>query len=200
MMVYLCDLILNDRDLDRCSLSFSLSVLSDSLRPHGLQHTRVPCPSPSPSAYSNSCPSSWWCHSTIWSSVVPFSSCLQSFPTSGSFPVSQLFSAGEQSIGTSALASVLPKKSQGWSLSEWTGWTPCNPSHSQDSSPTPQFKSINSSALSFLCSPNLTPIHDYWKNHSFDKIDLCQLHKCWLINIHQFGVLNWYLHIKATYY
>ena len=107
---------------DRCSLSFSLSVVSDSLRPHGLQHTTVPCPSPSPRAYSNSCPSSRWCHSTIWSSVLPFSSCLQSFPTSGSFPVSQLFSAGGQSSGTSPLASVLPMNIQDWFPLGLTDW------------------------------------------------------------------------------
>ena len=103
-------------------LQFSRSVMSDSLRTHGLQHTRPPCPSPTPGAYSNSHPSRWWCHPTISSSVIPFSSCLQSFPASGSFSVSQFFASGGQSIGVSALASLLPKKSQGWSPSEWTGW------------------------------------------------------------------------------
>ena len=88
-------------------LLFSHSVMSDSLRPHGLQHTRPPCPSPSPGVYSNSCPSSWWCHPTISSSVIPFSSHLQSFPASGSFPMS-LFTSGGQSTGASASASVLP--------------------------------------------------------------------------------------------
>ena len=96
------------------SVQFSRSVMSDSLQPHGLQHARLPCPSPTPVAYSNSCPSSWWCHSTISSSVVPFSSCLQSFPASGSFPVSQFFTSGGQSIGVSALASVLPMNIQDW--------------------------------------------------------------------------------------
>ena len=96
--------------------------MSDSLPPHGLQHTRPPCPSPTPRACSNSCPSSWWCHPAISSSVVPFSSCPQPLPASQSFPMSQLFAWGGQSTGVSALASVLPKKSQGWSPSEWTGW------------------------------------------------------------------------------
>ena len=96
--------------------------MSDSLPPHGLQHTRPPCPSPTPRACSNSCPSSRWCHPAISSSVVPFSSCPQPLPASQSFPMSQLFAWGGQSTGVSALASVLPKKSQGWSPSEWTGW------------------------------------------------------------------------------
>ena len=101
---------------------FSLPVVSDSLRPHESQHARPPCPSQTPGVYSNPCPSSQWCHPAISSSVVPFSSCLQSLPASGSFPVSQLFTWGGQSTGVSALASFLPKKSQGWSHSEWTSW------------------------------------------------------------------------------
>ena len=94
----------------------SRSVVSDSLRPHELQHARPPCPSPTPGVHSNSRPSSRWCHPAISSSVVPFSSCLQSLPASQSFPMSQLFTWGGQSTGVSALASFLPKKSQGWSL------------------------------------------------------------------------------------
>ena len=90
-------------------IQFSRSVVSDSLRPHELQHARPPCPSPTPSVYSNSCPLSQWCHPTISFSVVPFSSCLQSFPASGSFPVSQFFASGGQSTRVSALASFLPK-------------------------------------------------------------------------------------------
>ena len=105
------------------SVQFSRSVMSDSLRPHELQHARLPCPSPTPRVYSNSCPSSRWCHPAISSSVVPFSSCPQSIPTSGTFPMSQLLAWGGQSTGVSALTSFLPKKSQGWSPSEWTGWT-----------------------------------------------------------------------------
>ena len=92
----------------------------------------------------------------------------QSLPASGSFPVSQLFAWGGQSIGVSALASVLPMNTQDWSPLEWTGWIPCSPRDSQESSPTPQFKSINSSALSLLHSPTLTSIHDHRKNHSLD--------------------------------
>ena len=95
-------------------IQFSHSVVSDSLQPHGLQHARPPCPSPTPGACSNSCPLSWWCHPTISSSIVPFSSCLQSFPASGSFPMSQFFSSGSQSIGVSASASVLPMNIQDW--------------------------------------------------------------------------------------
>ena len=103
-------------------VQFSRSVMSDSLQPHKLQHTRPPCPSPTPRVHSDSCPSSQWCHPAILSSVVPFSSCPQSLPSSESFPMSQLFSWGGQSTEASALASFLPKKSQGWSPSEWTGW------------------------------------------------------------------------------
>ena len=104
------------------SVQLSRSVMSDSLRPHELQHARPPCSSPSPGVHSDSCPSSLWCHPAISSSVVPFSSCPQSLPALEFFPMSQLFSWGGQSTGVSALASVLPKKSQGWSPSEWTGW------------------------------------------------------------------------------
>ena len=103
------------------SVQLSRLVVSDSLRPHELQHARPPCPSPSHGDHSNSHPSSRWCHPAISSSVVPFSSCPQSLPASESFPVSQLFTWGGQSTGVLALASFLPKKSQGWSL-EWTGW------------------------------------------------------------------------------
>ena len=104
------------------SVQFSRSVVSDSLRPHELQHTKPPCPLPTPGVHSNSRPSSPWCHPAISSSVVPFSSCPQSLPAPESFPMSQLFIWGGQSTGVSALASFLPKKSQGWSPSEWTGW------------------------------------------------------------------------------
>ena len=104
------------------SVQFSCSVVSDSLRPHELQHARPPCPSPTPRVHSNSCPLSWWCHPAISSSVVPLSSCPQSLQASESFPVSQLFSWGGQSTGASALASFLPKNTQGWSPLEWTGW------------------------------------------------------------------------------
>ena len=106
----------------RYQLQFSCSVMSNSLWPHGLQHASPPCPSPTPRVYPNSCPLSQWCHPTISSSVIPFSSCLQSFPASGSFPMSQLFASGGQPIGVSASASVLPMNTQDWSPLGWTGW------------------------------------------------------------------------------
>ena len=146
------------------SVQFGHSVSSDSLWPHELQHA---WPSPTPGVYPNSCPLSRWWDPTISSSVVPFSSCPQSFPASGSFQMSQLFKSGGQSIGISASTSVLPTNAQDWSPLGLVG-SPCSPRDSQESSPTPQFKSINSSALSFLYSPTLTSIHDHWKNHSFD--------------------------------
>ena len=104
------------------SVQFSHSVMSNSFRPHELQYARPPCPSPTPGVYSNSCPSSRWCHPAISPSVTPFSSCPQSLPASGSFPKSQLFTWGGQSIGVSASVSVLPMNSQDWSPLGWTGW------------------------------------------------------------------------------
>ena len=104
------------------SVLFSLSVMSNSLRPHELQHARPPCPSPTPGVYLNSCPLSWWCQPAISSSVIPFSSCPQSLPASRSFPMSQLFAWDTQSIGVSASASVLPMNTQDWSPLGWTGW------------------------------------------------------------------------------
>ena len=105
-----------------CSIHFSRWVVSDSLLPHESQHARSPCPSPTPGVYSNSCPLSRWCHPAISSSVIPFFSCPQSLPASGSFPVSQLLAWGGQSIGVSASASVLPMNTQDWSPLGWTGW------------------------------------------------------------------------------
>ena len=104
------------------SVQFSHSVVSNSLWPHELQHARPPCPSPSPGVQPNTCPSSRWCHPTISSSVTPFSSCPQSLPASGSFPISQLFASGGQSIGASASRSVPPLNTQDWSPLGWTGW------------------------------------------------------------------------------
>ena len=149
----------------RVSVQSSRSVVSNCLQPHGLQHTRPPYPSPTSRVHSNSSPSSWWCHLAVSSSVIPFSSCPQSFPASGSFPVSQFFTSGGQGIEVSASASVLPVNIQD---SFPLGLTPCSPGDSQESPPIPQFRSINSSVLSFLYSPTLTSIHDYWKIHSFD--------------------------------
>ena len=149
------------------SVQFSCSFLCNTLQPLGLQHTRISCPSATPGDCSNSCPSNGWCHSTISSSVIPFSSCLQSFPASGSFPMSQLFTSGGQNIAVSAL--VLPMNIQDWLPLEWTGWISLQSRGlSRVFSNTPQFKSINSLALSFLYSPTLTSIHDYRKNHSLD--------------------------------
>ena len=111
--------ILSERE---SSLQFSHPVVSDSLQPHGLQHTRLPRPSPTPGVYSNSCPSSQWCHPIISSSVVPFSSCPQSFPESRSFPRNQFFTSGGQSLGVSASASVLPMNTQDRFPLGWTGW------------------------------------------------------------------------------
>ena len=123
--------------------SLSCSVMSDSLRPHGVQHTRPPCPSPTPRVYPDSCPLSRWCHPTISSSVLPFFSHLQSFPASGSFQMSQLFPSGGQRSGASASASVLPMNTQDWFPLGWLDGSPCSPRDSQESSPTPQFKSIS---------------------------------------------------------
>ena len=140
--------------------------------PHGLQHTRPPCPSPSPSVNPNSCPLSWWCHPTISSPFIPFSSCLQSFPVSGSnesvvhirWPKYWSFSFN-----------ISPSNEHSGLISFRMGLigSPCGPRDSQGSSPTPQFKSINSWAFSLLYSPALTSIHDYWKKHSLDCTKLC---------------------------
>ena len=157
------------------SLPFSNSVVSDSLQPHGLQHARPSCPSPTPGVHPNSCPMSHWCHSTISSSVIPFSSWPQSFPASGSFPMGQLFASGGQSIGVSASASVLPMNTQEWPSLEWTGWIPFQSKGLSRVFSNTTVQSINSSVLSFLHSPTLTSIHDYWKNQSFDWMDLCWL-------------------------
>ena len=131
------------------------------------QHARPPCPSPTARVYSNSCPLIQWCHPTISSSVSPFSSHLQSFLSSGSFQMSQLFTSGRQSIGVSASTSVHPVNIHNLFPLGLTGWTSLQ-SKRLESFPIAQFKSINSSALSFLYSPNLTSIYDYWINDSFD--------------------------------
>ena len=120
-------------------VQFSGSLMSNSLQPHGLQHTRPPCPSPTPRVYSNSCPLNWWCHAP---SVVPFS-CLQSFPASVYFQMSQLFTSGGKSIGISASTSILLKNTQDWSPLEWTGWISLQAKGLSKVSPTPQFKNIN---------------------------------------------------------
>ena len=161
-----------------------------TLWPHGLQHARLPWPLPSPRVCSNSCPSSRWCHPTISSSVIPFSSCPQSLPASASFPMSQLFPSGGQSVGVSASASVLPMNTQDWSPLGWTGCISFSPRGSQESL-APQFKSIISSALSLLYGPALIAIPDYWKNCSFDWRDLCWQSMSLLFStLFRFGIVS----------
>ena len=146
----------------------SCSVVSDSLQPHESQHARPPCLSPTPGVHWDSRPSSQWCHAAISSSVVPFFSCPQSLPASESFPMSQLFTWGGQSIGVSALASVLPMNTQDWSPSEWTGWISLLTKGLSRLFSNTTVQKHQFLALSFLYSPTLTCIHDYWKNHSLD--------------------------------
>ena len=138
--------------------------MSDSLRPHGPQNAMPPCPSPTPRVYSSSWPSSQWCHPTISSSVIPFSSHLQSFLASGSFPMSQFFASGGQSIGVSVSASVISMNIQDWFPLGWTGWISLQFKGLSRVFSNITVQSINSSALSFLYSPTPAFIHDYWKN------------------------------------
>ena len=153
-------------------LSFSHSVVFDSLQSRGLQHARPPCPSPSPGVCSNSCPSSRWCHPTISSFVIPFSSCLQSFPASGSFPMNQLFTSGGQSIGVSASTSVLPMNIQDWYPLGWTGLISLQSKGlSRVFSSTTVWRHQFFGTQPFLQCPALTSVHDYWKNYSFDYTD-----------------------------
>ena len=135
---------------------------------HGLQHTRSPCPSPTPRVYPNSCPSSQWCHPIISSSVVPFSSCPQSFPAPGSFQMSQLFASGGQSIGVSASVSVLPMNIQDWFPLRLTDLISLQSKGLSRVFSNTTVQNINSSVLSFLYSLTHTSIHDYWKKHSLD--------------------------------
>ena len=154
--------ILISRWMHKCGLyiQFSRLVVSDSLWPHGLQHARLLCSSPTPGAYSNSCPLSLWCHPTISSSIIPFS-CLQSLTASGSFQMSEFFASDGQNIGCSASASVLPMNIQDWFPLGWTSWISLQ---SKGLSRVLQHHSSKASilfVLSFLYSPTLTPIHDY---------------------------------------
>ena len=144
--------------------------MSDSLRLHGLQHTRLPCPSPFPRVCPNSCLLSRWCHPTI-SSCHPLLLLTSIFPSIRDFAMSHFFTSGDQSTGASA--SVLPMNSQGWFPLGLTGLISLLSKGLSESSPASQFKSINSLVLSLLYSPTLTSLHDYWKNHSFDHTDLC---------------------------
>ena len=162
--------------------------MSDSLWPHGLYHTRIPCPSPSPGVCSNSCPLSQQCHPTVSFSVTHLFSCPQSFPKSGSFPMSWLFTSGGSSIGISPSASVLPMNIQGWLPLGLIGWISCCPRDSQESSPAPQLKSINSLVFSLPYGPTLTSMHDYWKKHSFDYTDLLLAKCCLCFSIYCLGL------------
>ena len=147
------------------SVQFSRSVMSESLWPHGLQHARPPCPLPTPGAYSNSCPLHWWCHPTLSSSVVSFPSCLESFPASGSFQMSQFFTSGGQGLEFQHQYFQWIFRTDFFRI-DWLDLLAFQ--GTLESSPTPHFKSITSLALRFLYSPTLTSIRDYWKIHSFD--------------------------------
>ena len=147
--------------------------MSNYLRANGLQHTRLSCLTPTPGAYSNSCPLSWWCHPTISSSVIPFSSCLQTFSASGSFPMSQFFASGGQSIGASASVSVLSVNIQDWFPLGLTGFISLQSKGLSRVFWNTSVQRHHSSTLSFLYSLTHTSIHDYWKNNSFDYMNLC---------------------------
>ena len=159
--------------LSKLSIQFSCSVMSYSLQPHEPQHSRPPCPSPTPRVHSDSRPSSKWCHPAISSSVIPFSSCLQSFPASGSFPTIQLFASGNQSIRASASASVLPINIQGWFPLELIGWISL-----QSKGLSRLFSNTTVQKYQFLSTQlflwSNSHIHTWLlKNHSFDYMDLC---------------------------
>ena len=154
--------------------------MSDSLWPHGLQHARLPYLSTT-RAYSNSCPSSWWCHPTISSSVIPFSSHLQSIPGSGYFQMSQFFTSDGQSIRVSASASVLPMNIRDWFLLGWTAWISLQSTGLSRVFSNTTVQNHQSLVFSFLYSPTITSTHDYGKNHSLEEMDLC-----WQSNISAF--------------
>ena len=167
------------------SVQFSRSVVSDSLQPHESLHASPSCPSPTTRVYSNSCPSSRWCHPAISSSVVPLSSCPQFLPASGSFPMSQLFTWGGQSTGVSASSSVLPMNTQDWSALGWTGWISL-----QSKGLSRVFSNITVQKHQFFgaqlsSQSNSHTIHDHWKNNSLDQTDLC-----WQIMFLLFNMLS----------
>ena len=151
----------------------SVAKSSVTLLPLWTAACRILWPSLSCRICSDSCPLSQWCYLTISSSAVPFSSCPQSFPASGSFPVNWPFASAGQSIGASASASVLSVNMRVDFLEDWPVWSPCSPGDSKESCTAPQFKSINYLMLSLLYGPTLTSVCDYWKKHSFDSTDLC---------------------------
>ena len=148
--------------------SSSVAQSCPTLRPHGLQYARPPGPSPTPGAYPSSYPLSQWCHPTISSSVIPFSSCPQSFPVLGSFSMSQFFASGGQSIGASSSTSLLAMNIQDWFPLGLTGWISLQSKGLSNIFSNTTVQSINSSALNLLYGPTPTSIHDHWKNHSFD--------------------------------
>ena len=150
------------------TVQFSRSVLCDFLQPHGPQHAKLPCPSPTPGACSSSCPLSQWCHSTVSSSVVPISSCLQSFLASGSFPRSHFFASDGQSIGVSVSISVLPMNTQDRSPLERTGWISLQSKGLSRVFSNTTVQRHRFFGAQLLYDPTLTSIHDYWKNHSSD--------------------------------
>ena len=156
----------------RINVNVCCSVTSHSLRPHGLRHTRPPCPPLSPGVSSSSCSLIHWCYRIISSSVALFF-CLQSFPASGSFPMSWVFTSGGQNVVASALASVLPMNIQGWFPLGLAGLISLMSKRLSRVFSSTTIWSINSLALSLLYGPALTSIHDHWKNHSFDYMDLC---------------------------
>ena len=161
-----------------------VTQFSLTLRPHELQH-RVPCPSPTPRAFSNSSPLSRWCCPAISSFVLPFFSSLQSFPASRAFTNESVLRIRWPKSWNFSF-SICPSSEYSGLISfriDWIFFFPCRPRNSQESSPRPQFKSINSLVLSFLYGPTLTPRHDYWKNHSFNQIDLCWQSMPLLFNI-----------------
>ena len=161
-----------EKNRNTTSVQFNRSVVSDSLWPHEPQHARPPCPSPTPGVYPNPCPLSWWCHPTISSSVIPFSSCPQSLPASGSFPMSQLFTSGGQSIGVSASTSVLPMNIQDWSALGWLVGSPCSP---RDPQPIAYVENtLSGKQIGFF---PLTLEHD---SASFTNSFVCSASKCLL--------------------
>ena len=160
------------------SVQFSHSVVSDSLRPHEPQHARPPCPSPTAGVYRNPCPLSRWCHPT---SVIPFSSCPQSFPASGSFPMSQLLASGGQSFGVSASTSILPMNTQDWTPLEWTGWISLQSKGLSRVFSNTTVQKHQFFGAQVFSQPTLTSIHDHWKNHSLDQTNLC-----WQSNVSAF--------------
>ena len=162
----------SEEELRTSSVQFSCSVVSGSLRLHGPQHPRPPCPSPTPGVYTNSCPLSQWCHPTISSSVIHFSSCLQSFPASGSFQMSQLFTSGGQSFGVSALVSVLPMNIQDWLPLGLTGWISLQSKGLLRVFSNSTVQKHQFFGAQLLYGPALTSIHDDWRDSNFNQMDL----------------------------